>query len=154
MIVVNGLLDYTKRWELPTVYLFTGNPVIRNDGGLVMGRGAARMIRDHYSGIDRKLGQRVRARKKDQHLVFIQVDEHPIYPESQYLGWFQVKDHWAEPAKIELIRAAANELATIANAHTDHLFHMNFPGVGNGKLTEDEVRGAIEFLPNNVLIYR
>ena len=91
MILVNKLLDYTAKWNLPRIYLFTGNPVINRYGGIVMGRGAARMCRDRFYDVDKEFGKII---KKDPYvnLMFTTVGN------KKWLGWFKVKDHWKDAA--------------------------------------------------------
>ena len=141
MRLVDSLLDYTRPWSLPDVYLFTGNPVRRHDGALVMGRGAARCVRDAYPGIDKLI-------PTDAPVTFTEVR-----PE-QFIGWFKVKDHWAAPAKLDLIEASAEYLARIARARPGRTFHLNAPGIGNGGLSWSAVSPALACLPGNVLVYR
>ena len=45
MKLIKGLLDYSKPWTIPNIYLFTGNPIVKANGAIVMGCGAARQVR-------------------------------------------------------------------------------------------------------------
>lgn len=148
MKLIEGHLDYTKKWQAPDIYLFTGNPITRRDGGLVMGAGAARQIRDNYPGIDKKLGNLVQREGIHKRLRFLEMAPH------QFLGWFQVKDHWAEPAQLHIISEATNTLKGLAEKYRDLVFHMNYPGIGNGQLPIGQVEGIVSMLPDNVLLYR
>jgi hypothetical protein len=141
MRLIHELLDYSKPWSLPHIYLFTGNPVRRADFGLVMGRGAAKQVRDSWPGIDKK----IRTRRP--------VDFTKIQPD-QWIGWFQVKRHWRDPADLELIRASAEMLTSIASLNSHIFFHLNAPGIGNGRLFWSDVEPILEPLPDNVLIYK
>ena len=147
MKLIKGLLDYRTPWALPNVYLFTGNSTLKMNGAIVMGRGAAKMVRDSYLGIDRTFG----------HLIALEPDAHVIMHHMgnrQHLGWFKVKTHWSQPAKLELILASVLALTKIAEDYPIHQYHMNFPGIGNGKLSYDKVYSLVKTLPDNVLIYR
>lgn len=139
--IVDSLLDYGTPWALPDVYLFTGNPVRRADGGIVMGRGAARQVRDCYPGLDKRI-------KTRRPVDFTEITA------GQWIGWFQVKHHWKEPADIKLIDISAQLLETIADGKPHLRFHLNAPGIGNGRLRWADVEPVLQFLPDNVLIYR
>lgn len=149
MIIVDKLLDYTKPWSLPEVYLFTGNSTVKNNGAIVMGRGAARQVRDHFPMIDQSFGNIIKHRP-NAHLAWITL------PNEQHIGWFKVKDFWRDPAKLELIRKSTKLLASIANRHLNPelTFHMNFPGIGNGRLEYDSVLEIVSQLPDNVYLYK
>jgi len=147
MKLINQLLDYTKPWNKPDVYLFTGNPIVKQNGAIVMGRGAAKQVRDTYPGIDMQFGQKIQA-IPEALIVWVKVQN------DQWLGWFKVKHHWQNAADLELIRESCRLLWEIAMEQPDIQFHMNYPGIGNGKLTEHEVGHMIHFLPDNVLIYK
>lgn len=142
MKLIHHRLDYAKPWSLPDVYLFTGNPIRNARGGVVMGRGAALQVRDTYPGID----QLIRTHKP---VTFTAIPS----GNQQYIGWFQVKHHWRDPADLRLIRASADMLANIAAARQHVTFHLNAPGIGNGKLSWADVQPALQTLPDNVLIY-
>jgi len=146
MKLINSLLDFRDPWELPDVYLFTGNPVIKKNGAIVMGRGAAKQVRDCYPGIDKIFGDEL---SKDPHLNILILGKG-----KRRLGWFKVKEHWKEPAQLSLIAESVTKLTTLALDRTDLRFHMNYPGVGNGKLNISAVAPLLESLPDNVLLYR
>jgi hypothetical protein len=141
-----GLLDYSKPWTLPDVYLFTGNPIKKKNGAIVMGRGAAKQVRDSYPGIDVVMGRMI---KPNMPLAWASVTNH------QFIGWFQVKHHWRAEADVGLIERSAHALAEVAEKRPEITFHLNFPGVGNGGLGADQVLPIIEnALPDNVLVYK
>lgn len=153
MKLINSLLDYTQPWELPDVYLFTGNPIVRLDGALVMGRGAARQVRDTFPGIDYAFGKLISSKYRDNdHVLFLPCGE-PFSPR-QIIGWYKVKHHWRNEAAPGLIALSAQFLGELAETSPGHTFHMNFPGIGNGRLRVDDVLPLLEDLPDNVLIYK
>lgn len=147
MQLVNARIDYTKQYQLPHVLLFTGNPVIKRDGSIVMGRGAARQVRDTYPGIDKVFGQLIR-NNPNKPVLFATIGE------QKYMGWFQVKHHWAEDAVLELIDASCQALTKKAQDWPDVQFHLNYPGIGNGNLTVNQVEQVIQQLPDNVYVYK
>lgn len=143
MRLVEGLLDYRAPVEESQVRIFTGNPVVTRSGRVVMGRGAARQVRDHYRDIDLQLGVLV----PNNNLVFVQHS-------GQYIGWFKVKDHWQEPAKLSLIQESTLALAQVAHDLPERTFHLNAPGIGNGRLGWDDVHPILSTLPDNVVVYK
>ena len=147
MYLLQQLLDYATPWTLPNVYLFTGNPIVKNNGAIVMGRGAAKQVRDTYPQIDITFGN-ILSIKKTLHLAWVTL------PNEQHIGWFKVKEHWSDPAILSLIEESTKQLTNVALKNSDLTFHMNFPGVGNGKLNEHDILPILKTLPNNVTIYR
>lgn len=146
MKLIQALLPYTVPWALPDVYLFTGNAMVRNDGACVMGRGAAKVVRDRWPGVDFALGYMINESKQSLHWVRIN--------DNQHIGWFKVKEHWANDADPDLIRASVTALTKIALGRPAIIFHMNYPGVGNGRLDQTVVEPLLSSLPDNVVIYR
>lgn len=140
MILRRQLLDYTQPWALPDVYLFTGNPIRRADGAIVMGRGAARVVRDAYPGIDKRIST-------DKPVTYTEITP------GQWIGWFQVKAHWRDPADLRLIQASTELLTRQAAARPAVTFHLNAPGVGNGRLSWDQVEQILASAPDNVVCY-
>jgi hypothetical protein len=147
MKLIKGLLNYSAPWTLPNVYIFTGNGIIKQNGAIVMGRGAAKQVRDSYPGIDKKLGQAIFGLPDAYYL------EIPVAPK-QMIGWFKVKNHWQQAADLMLIQRATDELSIHAGFYPIHTYHMNFPGVGNGRLNDAQVMPIIKRLPDNVWVYR
>lgn len=146
MKIVEGTLDYTRPWTYPDVYLFTGNTIKKNDGSLVMGKGAAKAVRDAYPGIDQQFGMCVQSDTRDLKFVVIK--------ENQEIGWFCVKDHWADNANAVIVYESAVKLRDLALKHSNINFHMNFPAIGAGRLDFIQVREICKVLPDNVTLYK
>jgi hypothetical protein len=146
MKLINGLLNYSVPWTLPDMYLFTGNSTVKQNGAIVMGKGAAKHVRDAYPGIDKVFGNMLQ-HNPGAHILLANLDQ-------QYIGWFKVKEHWAHAASLELIKVSTEELKDSANERSHLTIHMNFPGVGNGQLSIENVLPIVEQLPDNVLLYR
>jgi uncharacterized protein YjiS (DUF1127 family) len=153
MKLIDGLLDYSTKWTLPNVYLFTGNSIIKNNGAIVMGRGAAKQVRDSYPGVDKAFGLVIEAQPYKL-IQWVRLVGHPDDTDEQHIGWFKVKNHWRENAKVELIQMSSERLADIARKRSEITFHMNYPGIGNGKLNIEAVRRHIEKMPDNVWVYK
>lgn len=147
MKLVHDRLYYTTPWEFPDIFLFTGNPIINKSGGIVMGRGAAKEVRDAYPGVDRVFGRMIQ-KDPTKHLLWAEVRSKSV------VGWFKVKNHWMEEAKPELIQASTEVLADLATRHKKYQFHINFPGIGNGQLSVGVVLPILEQLPDNVRVYK
>lgn len=148
MKLIEGKLDYSKPWGMPDVYCFTGNRTMRKDGALVMGRGAAKQIRDQYPGIDKEFGKAIRVASPGACLVAHYMGS------QQILIWFQVKQHWADEACPVLIQEAARQLREVALQYPNKTFHLNAPGIGNGRLSWNQVEPLLQCLPDNVLVYK
>lgn len=147
MKLIHERLNYAVQWKLPNMYLFTGNPVVKKNGAIVMGRGAAQQVRDTYPGIDRVFGDMI-TNNPNACVLWTQMQE------KQYLGWFKVKDHWSHDASLALIESSAFVLENMAKNKPRWKFLMNFPGIGNGRLKYEDVLPALQRLPDNVHIYR
>ena len=141
MRLINGLVDYQSVWSLPDVKLFTGNKTITKDGRLVMGRGAAKAVRDFYPGIDKRIDIGCP-------VSFTQITG------NQFVGYFCVKDHFAESADLSLIAESVAELSIVAKDVRTVTFHLNYPGIGAGGLSVDSVSSIIGDLPDNVWVYQ
>ncbi len=146
MHVINERIDYTKEWGSKEVRLFTGNPIIKADGSVVMGAGAAKQVRDFYSGIDKEFGKRL---KKDRraNIIIIRVN-------TKMIGWVKVKRHWAESADLRLVQESMIELARMANNFHDFTFRINYPAIGNGRTDIKLVEPLLQVLPDNVIVHK
>jgi hypothetical protein len=149
MKLVHSLLDYSKPWALPDVYLFTGNPIIRNDGAIVMGRGAAKQVRDTYTRVPYILADKIN-RDPNRSIYWATISK----SKEQHIGWFKVKEHWQHEAKPHLVQQSVNALMRIAIKHSQYKYHINYPAIGNGKLSADDIAPMLISLPNNVIIYK
>ncbi|HQN37752.1 MAG TPA: hypothetical protein PLY01_07950 [Caldisericia bacterium] len=124
--------------------LVTTNSCLTKDCRLVMGRGAAKELKVISPGIDRIFGKMIR--KACGHLGLYGLLISPPY------GIFQVKNNFADKAKLEIISYSLRLLDFKAR-DTDQIIHLNYPGIGNGRLTKEEVRPLLEILPDNVHIW-
>lgn len=150
MKIVDGLLDYSKPWTTPDLYLFTGNRYITAKGKLVMGRGAALQCRDVYPGVDKDLADKISKGKLSPNyfVKFTQLDK------DQYLGAFQVKNNFADKAELEIIKRSTYILKWFAIDKPHLNFHMNFPGIGYGGLPYESIIPIVQELPDNVILYK
>lgn len=128
--------------------LITTNADVRKDGALVMGRGAALEVKKRWPHVPYALGDAIK-KIGDPYLLTIPVGISPTIK----LGAFQVKHHWMEEAKLDLIAQATIRLKTVAQTFPFMSFALNFPGIGNGKLDRDDVYSLIQHLPDNVDVW-
>lgn len=129
-----------------TFKLITTNAFIKKDGTLVMGAGAAKFARDSFSGIDLQFGNLITMHPTpEKYGVII----------SNKFGAFQVKYHFKDLADLELIKNSCEKLKVLAIAMPLKTFSINFPGIGNGKRTYEEVLSVIESceLPDNITFW-
>lgn len=141
-----GLLNYDRQPRTKEFLLFTGNAYVREDGALVMGRGAAKQVRDYHKGIDLWLGQQILARGMSCYGLIIH---------QRRIGVFQVKESYRDQANMDLIDIAARTLTVVALSFPNMLFQCNYPGIGNGGLELKDVRPVLEAakLPDNVVFW-
>jgi hypothetical protein len=143
------IIKHGDMWKSLLVYqeiYVTGNSVVKADGTLVMGRGAAKQAALRWPSLPRIFGERIADRP--EYLLVPPSDDGPN------VGLFQVKNHFAANADIELIKFSAMALAVRARLHPEWYFAVNFPGIGNGGLQYGEVSPIIEWiLPDNVHVW-
>jgi hypothetical protein len=140
-------------WDNKAAITFvTGNSFLTKDGRLVMGRGAAKEALDKFPSIDSVFGQMIKYRQAHLGKYGILIDGVGKTMEaSRYLGIFQVKYHFKDKADLSLIKYSAEELYKILVWFPS--VAINFPGIGFGQRTMEEVLPIISFLPDNVTFY-
>lgn len=127
------------------IFMITTNPIIRQDGAVVMGRGIALEAKTRYPKLPYDFGA-----------VLQDLGNELVGPIGRYEGvpiwYFMVKNHWANDADLSIIcqsiQALKNKI-TRTNKRVD----LNFPGIGNGRLPRDSVLYLLEDLPDNVHIW-
>ncbi|SRR6266581_1748053 len=133
------------------VILVTTNTIINSQGKLVMGRGAAYEAALRYPSLPRVLAEKIKGQADPSFYGVIILEE--LVPGYQ-VGAFQVKIHWKENARLGLVRRSTAMLKKIAEEHSYKRFAMNYPGIGNGRLSEEDVFSIIATLPDNVFVYK
>src|SRR5687768_10734729 len=126
------------------LFLFTSNPVVNKRGLAVMGRGIARQVAERYPRAQETFGKML----SGSYLPYVGVIGKF---DGQLVGWFRVKDHFAQDAKLSIIERSATLLRDRASAY-DRI-DLNFPGIGNGKLPREDVLPLLQRLPDNVHIW-
>lgn len=146
-------------WDsIDDLILVTGNMYITKDNKLVMGRGAALELKEKFPGIDYKFAKIIKYYGRGEYNVIV-VDPFANaaekYTKNQLYGVFQVKFHFKSPANLELIERSCNKLISLLK-HPLRNFNavsMNFPGIGYGQRTVEEVLPIVSKLPDNVTLY-
>jgi len=123
--------------------LATGNGVVRADGHLVMGAGAAKALAQAYPYLPRVFGRMARnqPRMGGWHLYGLLIIQ--VAP-GLHAGLFQTKGDWRDPADLSLIAYSAKKLAEWLSNNPGQEVHMAFPGVGLGGLEEEEVLEVLD----------
>ncbi|HBY20770.1 MAG TPA: hypothetical protein DEG71_07150 [Clostridiales bacterium] len=127
-----------------TYTLVTTSNSFTKDGRLVMGKGAALDLKKKVVDIDRIFADLLRTRTTNNFYGFVLWAGY---------GIFQVKYNFKDPAALELITASTYALTKFAKSHKDWTFAMNFPGIGAGQLSIEEVMPIVSKLPDNVYLY-
>lgn len=148
------ILEKGNMWDVfgKGIFMITTNPIRRNDGAVVMGRGIALEAKKRYPQLPYDFGRQLENgwAVMDQQFVGLIgfYDETPIYH-------FMVKDHWREPAKLEIIQNSVRAII-----HDEYLkflegkrVDLNFPGIGNGKLKREDVLPLLQLLPDNFHVW-
>lgn len=140
-IVKGNLFDSTDHFILVTT-----NATIKNNGKLVMGAGAAKQAVHLLGDIDMFLGDLIK--KSDT------PKEYGIILGKKY-GAFQVKKEFYESANISIISKSLQDLKDLSRMMPLKRFSINFPGIGNGKLSYEVVKDLIDSyeLSDNITFY-
>lgn len=120
------------------IICITTNGFVKKNGEAVMGRGCAAEAKLRIPQIAAMLGYHL---TKHGNLPY-RVPAAPILT-------FPVKHNWWEEADLKLIRDSAKFLASCDHSLT---YILPRPGCGNGRLTWEQVKPVIEFLPDNVWV--
>lgn len=133
--------------------IVTTNSTITKQMTLVMGRGAALEANKYFPNINRDAGLAIHNLFGNLSKYGFLVVKHSL--SEDYLGLFQVKYYFSAAADLDLISYSTEALIKwIENCNVRYkTFHMNFPGIGFGRLDYDEVFKIIEILPDNVFVY-
>ena len=108
---------------------------LRNDGALVMGRGIAQTISRKFPEIQEKAGSVISStcgHMGDYGLLFVDLTR----DDKRFrIGLFQVKHHFKDSAEYKLIKKSCYDLISYISKEPCTRFHLNYPGIGYGKLS-------------------
>lgn len=150
MILERG--NMFSMWGKTDLFLFTSNPLVNKQGLAVMGRGIAKQVADRHPEIRKDFGGML-----SSDFLFYPTDLIGEYG-GQAVGYFMVKDHWREPARLAIIEASVNATISTLEVHASYgldvgRIDLNFPGIGNGRLRREDVLPIIERLPDTVHVW-
>jgi hypothetical protein len=141
--------DMWKVYDEADLFLVTANSFVKKDGRLVMGAGIAKEALTRFPNIDRRFGQAIQF--EDKHLgiygLLVSLNE-------EKLGLFQTKRSYKEDADLSIIQTSTDALIDWCKHHPDAKVHLNFPGIGNGRLNPADVTPIIIWLPDSVSVWR
>jgi hypothetical protein len=155
-IIKGNLWDSTDQ-----IILVTANSYINAKGELVMGRGAALELKNKFPKIAYSFGKMIKYYSKHlgEYRVLL-VDPLASYAEpndiqGRYYGIFQVKYNFKAQADLDLIGRSVDKLNIISKSpfFSEHKISMNFPGIGFGGRTMEEVLPIISKLNDKVTLY-
>lgn len=132
----------------------TTNATVKMNGELVMGRGAARDAARKYMQIPQEAGRRILLLRNNGMMAYgFQMLTIPALMMPGF-GIFQVKHFFYDKASLDLIKKSTEMLAAFALGLPHWYFNLNYPGIGNGGLAEEQVWPIVKWLPDNVYICR
>ena len=132
-------------------FLITTNSTIKNNGELVMGRGIAKLVKDLWPDFPLHAGTQICASLNVPNVPGVKGQYGVIL--GPRIGLFQVKYHFQASADLNLIRASTQSLLGYATDNPSKAIALNFPGIGNGQRSIEEVKPIIDILPDNVQIW-
>ncbi len=143
---VGDIWKYEKEADLIVI---TTNSYVKHNGELVMGRGFAYEAKRRYPELPKLFGRKVQEIGSRYGFVVVGT-------RGKLFGAFQVKYHFKYPASLELIRFSTEKLKTYAERKPEMTIFLNFPGIGNGKLRDEEkeIADIISVLPDNVVVWK
>ena len=145
------ILEKGNMWDAfgKGIFMITTNPIIRNDGAVVMGRGIALEAKTKYPTLPYDFGKQLKAIPPYSGEGCIghikDYDNVPIW-------WFMVKDHWRDNASLKIIRQSVFDI-NHRFVFNGQRIDLNFPGIGNGKLQREDVLPLLVDLPDNVHVW-
>lgn len=152
---------YGDMFKAEGILIVTTNATIKKNGALVMGRGAARQMRDTYYDCDKDFGKKIEYIKcswntsnKKYGLIIYNHFDYDDERTFRTLGIFQVKYHYKDMADLNLIEFSTKKLEEYVVYNPHLIFNLNYPGIGNGGRTIEEIEPIIKILPDNIHIWR
>jgi len=149
-IIIGNLWD---ELGVADIIFVTTNAQLRADGALVMGRGAAKEAIERFPQLPFNLGKKIPGAMKNRGAYGLVADPESTAGKTR-IGAFQVKHHWRDEAELLLIKFSTGCLKRWAERYAEKRFALNFPGIGNGRLKEEDVLPLLATLPDNVFIYK
>ena len=124
--------------------IVTTHSFVMKGRNLLMERGAALELRQMVPDIEFIFGELII--RKCGHLGAYGLLIHREY------GVAQIKYDFRDKADIILISYSMSFLAEKAKLNR-HIYNINYPGIGNGELSKEEVKPLLDILPDNVHVW-
>lgn len=119
----------------------TTNGVLRANGRAVMGAGIAKYARDTFRGVDRRLGENIKAYGNRAfalgwqcHITAASGRSAGRQADGFMLLSFPTKHHWKDDSDPALIRESCRQVMALADEHRLDTIYMPCPGCSNGRL--------------------
>lgn len=156
--------DMWQCWNAPhSAFIITSNAYINQRRELTMGRGIAEQLRNRDRRWATFFGEYILHLKEQgqERYGCLVWDTDRLKKRlggyrspACWIGVFQVKYHFRDPAVPELIEHSVGMLRYVASQHRRRTFNLNYPGIGFGRLTETVVEPLLRPLPPNVHVWR
>ena len=128
----------------PGIKIVTASSFLTSEGKLFMGKGLARDLKIKVPGIDKIFGS----------MILEKCGHAGRYGFLNYERWgiFQVRYRFNDKADVELIAFGMERVKDFAQ-ETNFIIHLEYPGIGEGDLTKQEVGPLVDTLPGNVYVW-
>lgn len=159
------ILEKGNMWDIydqTDLFLITANSSLNNKGELIMGAGIAKEVKEKFPNLSLKFGQSLKEKLKNNFENNLPHDFYGLFLfpgiENIRIGLFQTKFHWSNPSNLYLVFLSTAELLKEIFLCDEHSWgysriDLNFPGIGKGQLSREEVLPIISVLPDNVHIW-
>lgn len=141
-----NIFDYPQEY----LKIVTTNGYVKKNGELVMGRGAALAAKNKYPDLPMLAGNLIRQYPTKEY-SFLYFKYGFVYEQFCDIGLFQVKYYWQDEADLDLIVFSVEQLRRFATLFSRKMV-MNFPAIGNGGRTKEEILPLLAPLPDTITI--
>jgi hypothetical protein len=130
----------------------SGHASVQEDGRLFLGYEPAREATRRIPGIEQQCAQEVLANAVNGIYGFLPI--RPSRPEQRIIGFglFQTRINWEGSPDPELIKYSMECLRHYTETHSNLKIRMNFPEIGHGGLSVDDVAPLLLPLPPTVTV--
>ncbi len=136
------IIEQGNIWDMECdVRCITTNGITNANGLAVMGRGVALQAANRYPELKSHLGSSLRSGGNKVYYL-------PDYD----IVTFPTKHHWKQDADLQLIAKSAKELQIMTLYNDWKRVLLPAPGTANGRLSWDNVRPILEFLPDSIVV--
>lgn len=143
-----------------TMYIATGNNVIKENGELVMGKGNALEAKQRFPYVPREFADIIKLMPTKPNYFFIPHVSGFINDSGncilRWVGLFQSKFHYRDKSDLNLISTSCTCLNNFSRfVRPDLLYILPFPGINNGGLQNEreKILEMLKTLPDNVEVW-